>query len=1038
MLYEIKVILTLIGFLGALGAVGQSPVKISVEEREMLTYPYNDPNPVAYHNAKTEKIYPYHLFEGYSHTGVKKKWKVVKLENDYIEVYILPEVGGKVWGAVEKSTGKEFIYKNEVMKFRNIAMRGPWTSGGIEFNFGLVGHTPSTASPVDYVVRSNDDGSVSCVVGNMDLPSRTRWHVDITLPKDKAYFITKAFWTNPTSLPQPYYNYMTGAAVVSDDLQFFYPGPIALEHDGSPTPWPVDEKGRDLSRYPNNAFGTHKSIHIVGEYNDFMGGYYHESEFGFGHWALYDEMPGRKLWLWALSRNGGIWEDLLTDTDGQYMEFQAGRTLNQYLPSRSVKTPITQIPFSPHGTDRWSEIWFPVKEIGGLHEVSPYGVLHVTKKGNGAINIGVNALAFADAQVTVKVNDKTVYTAKKSFKPMEVWKASVPLNEKGDFEVSVEGMDLVYHSVNKNRIKRPFQAVPRTKEVTQEERYREGVEHKEYREYDKAKEKFLLCLSGDSLHFGALADLSELYIRQGLYDSALWSANRILRHDTYDPAGNYMAGVAYWAKGDLINALESFGWASRSATFATAAYAQMAAIKMQQKDDALVEYYAQKALDYNRNNLRALHVLASTFRRSGQRDKANALLEDIARLDPLDHFVRWERYRLSGASQDRETFVSQIRNEFPYQTFLELALEYRSMGMTDESLQILSQSPAHPLTQLWSAYLGNDERLLNQVVAGSPAFVFPYRPETIPVLEWALSRNNHWKFRYYLGLNYFGVRRYEEARKMLAACAQEPDFAPFYITRARLNEGSSQVLSDLQRARTLAPHDWRTWSELINHYFDTRDYRQMMEVATRAAKKFADNYTLRFQYAQSLLYNGQYKACIKELENLNILPFEGSTQGKVVYEQAHLFLALERAGSKKYKEALHHIRESKRWPENLGVGEPFDPDTRVADYLAAYCHRKLGNSKEAVEQEEKIVAYSMEHYREPSLANLLPLIILSRNEESARANELLQRIRQLSSPHVYHRWVVDTFAGNQPAPSSDLVNDKQYELIKRLQALGGN
>ena len=59
---------------------------------------------------------------------------MVKLENEYVEVFVLPEVGGKVWGAIEKSSGEEFIYRNEVMKFRNIAMRGPWTSGGIEFN----------------------------------------------------------------------------------------------------------------------------------------------------------------------------------------------------------------------------------------------------------------------------------------------------------------------------------------------------------------------------------------------------------------------------------------------------------------------------------------------------------------------------------------------------------------------------------------------------------------------------------------------------------------------------------------------------------------------------------------------------------------------------------------------------------------------------------------------------------------------------------------------------------------------------------------
>ncbi len=93
-------------------------------------------------------------------------------------------MGGKVWGATEKSTGREFVYQNHVMKFRAIGIRGPWTSGGIEHNFGLdLGHAPWTASPVDYILKENDDGSVSCIVGGLDLASRTQWRVNILLPK---------------------------------------------------------------------------------------------------------------------------------------------------------------------------------------------------------------------------------------------------------------------------------------------------------------------------------------------------------------------------------------------------------------------------------------------------------------------------------------------------------------------------------------------------------------------------------------------------------------------------------------------------------------------------------------------------------------------------------------------------------------------------------------------------------------------------------------------------------------------------------------
>ena len=150
---------------------------------------------------------------------------------------MLPEDGGKVWGAIDKSNGEEFIYRNEVMKFRNISLRGPWTSGGIEFNFGVIGHTPATATPVDYVTKRNNDGSVSTFVGGMDLPSRTQWRVEIKVEKGRSNFETKAMWYNPTPMVQPYYNWMTAAAFAQDDLELVFPGNKYLKHSGEVKAW---------------------------------------------------------------------------------------------------------------------------------------------------------------------------------------------------------------------------------------------------------------------------------------------------------------------------------------------------------------------------------------------------------------------------------------------------------------------------------------------------------------------------------------------------------------------------------------------------------------------------------------------------------------------------------------------------------------------------------------------------------------------------------------------------------------------------------
>src|SRR5690606_6960749 len=147
-----------------------------------------------------------------------------------------------------------------------------------------------------------------------------------------------------------------------------------LEHSGTVKPWPIDLQGRDLSLYKNNNFGADISEHVVGDYKDFFGGYYHDKEFGFGHWAPYEEMPGQKLWLWCRARSGGIWADLVTDTDGQYMALHAVRLFNQSSPG--VVTPISQSDFEPYVMDHWREIWFPYKKIGAMVEASEFGVLN--------------------------------------------------------------------------------------------------------------------------------------------------------------------------------------------------------------------------------------------------------------------------------------------------------------------------------------------------------------------------------------------------------------------------------------------------------------------------------------------------------------------------------------------------------------------------------------------------------------------------------------------------------------------------------------
>jgi len=1016
----------------------QNKATITEESREMVTFPYGDPNPIPILTGETFKIYPYFTFDKYSQTSQKRNWKVIKLENEYIEVFIMPELGGKVWGAIEKSSGKEFIYSNDVVKFRNIALRGPWTSGGIEFNFGLIGHNPATATPVDYITRENTDGSVSCIVGNMDLPSRTQWRVEIRLPKDKAYFETIPLWSNPTPMPQSYYCYMTGSAVVSDDLEFFFPGNQTLGHEGKVHPWPVDEQGHDMSKYVNNNFGTDKSNHVVGDYNDFMGGYFHKTEFGFGHWALYNDMPGRKLWLWSTARDGAIWGDLLTDKHGQYMEFQAGSTLNQYSQG-TYRSPIKEVPFNPGVTNQWKEIWFPVKDIGGLQEVSPMGVLNV-KHENGQLQIGINALAFAQAKLVVKSNKKIILTEDKKFSPMDVYKTSVALDENAPYYISVEGMDLVHNSVNKNLIKRPFSTLIPADPTSASSLFQDGIQFKESRNYILAKASLKKCLAKDPLFIDAMTALSELYYRSDLLDSALYYGNQALQLDTYHPAANYYTGITYRSQGNLIDALESLGWAARSMEFRSEAYSQMAGIELQLNNLALAEHYANQSLDFNRFNFNALKVLAVTYRQRSETNLAEQTIATLISMDPLNHFADFERYLLHASHENLSLFKASIRNEFPYQTYLELAINYYNFGQKADAIHVLENAPDQPLVLIWKAFLKDNPSLLNGIATESPAFVFPYRTETVAALKWAVSKNDSWKFKYYLGLNMWGIQREDDARKLFAACKQEPDFATFYLSKADLEKQTdqNQELSDLQRAHQLAPDDWRALIKLIEVHISREDYKTALRFSTEATKKFPENYNLALQFARVQLGNNQFEACLKTLDKAHLLPFEGSIQGKYVFEQANILLAIDFMNKGKYKEALIKLEKSKAWPENLGAGEPYEPDNRMQDYIEAICQDKLGKEVQAKALRTVVLEFTKTHYADvrPTFNNIFALEILKSDGETIAASSLIQKIKY-SDQYIkpIQKWVVAYYTNDTTTCDllvKDLANNRYYSIAKML------
>jgi len=978
-----------------------SPGRAVVEEKveSIRTYPFSDPDPVPI-LARTSmggqgaRLYPYFIFDGFTSEAADQPWTVVRLKNPFLEVAVLPQAGGKVWGAKEIATGRDFLYWNHVLKFRQIALRGPWTSGGIEWNFGLVGHAPSTATPVDYLLRRDPDGSVSCVVGTMDLASRTRWSVTITLPKDGAAFETSGRWVNPTPFSQSYYVWSCAAVKAADDLKYVFPGRWSIGHDFAVPlePWPVDRAGRDRSWYRENGTPGSKSHFTVGEFEDFYGGWYEKSDTGFGHWSPYADMPGRKVWIWDLSRSGEIWADLLTDTDGQYTEPQAGRLLNQ----------SDHGDFPPGAADRWRELWFPYRGIGPLAKASPLAVLSASRL-DGTLGLGLFALRPIAEDLTVRTAaGRVVFKERIALQPEQIWKKAVPLQDLGAVEpLEVRlGDKLVYETDRAaDDLERPLRfGTPSGGSA--EALFLQARSLERERRLPEALAKYLEVIAAEPLHVRALARAAELYTRRGEPGRALELAGRALDVSMYDAEASYVYSVAARRLGRLVDAKETLGWAARSPEFKAVARLQTAEIAILEKDYAAALEAVQRALEADAGSVNALEIEAVAERLDGRKAEARATLDRLAEADPLDHLGRFERYLLSGRAADLDACRSLIRNELPHETWLEMAAFYARLGLDADAVAALEAAPAQATVLYTLAYFLRDSdpaksaAALEKASAASPFLVFPFREEEIAVFSWALAaRPSDWRPKYYLSLILWGKGRLEEARDLLEMI-EAADFAPFYVARGAFFEGTEPVRAadDYRKAVELDAQSWRARHALTAFFLRLGRNDEALGAARKAAADLSAEVPLQVDLAEALLAVGDPHEAARVLDTVAALPYEGASDIHRLYVEAHVGIGLEAMRRGGWAEAVQALELAKLFPEKLGTGAPFHPDSRLQDYFIAIALERMGEKDKAAALREAIRDYTLKYWDEGQPYGYfggLVLQELGRKEDRLKARELL-------------------------------------------------
>ncbi|MEP6914291.1 MAG: DUF5107 domain-containing protein, partial [Acidobacteriota bacterium] len=335
--------------------------------------------------------YPYPLRDALTDRRERMTLRTLHLENEYLRLTVLPDLGGHVYSCLDKRTGHEMFYANTAIKKALIGYRGAWAAFGIEFNFP-VSHNWVSLSPVDFATGRNPDGSASIWVGNVDQVYGSQWRVELRLAPGRTVLEQHVELYNRSDARHRYYWWSNAAVQAWDDSRMVYPTELMATHGFTRIePWPIDTKGRDLSVIRNQTDGP-VSLFTYGTREPFVGVYHPHTNSGVVHVTAPAELPTHKFWSWGNDRDAATWREALSDDDSAYVELQAGLFRNQE----------TYGFLEPQETVRFSEYWLPVRDVGGITRANVDAVLHLERTSPTHLRIAVEGTReMRNVQVTI-------------------------------------------------------------------------------------------------------------------------------------------------------------------------------------------------------------------------------------------------------------------------------------------------------------------------------------------------------------------------------------------------------------------------------------------------------------------------------------------------------------------------------------------------------------------------------------------------------------------------------------------------------------
>jgi tetratricopeptide (TPR) repeat protein len=1026
------------------------------------------------------RVYPLPFIDRISTEPVDHTWQAVHIENEFLRLMILPEIGGRIHIGYDKIAGYDFFYRQNVIKPALVGLAGPWISGGVEFNWPQH-HRPATFMPVEVKIERGSDGSVTVWCSDHDPMTRMKGMHGVCLHPDRARIELKVRLYNRTPFAQTFLWWANTAVRVHEEYQSFFPPDVRFVADHAKraiTSFPLSDRpyygvdyperarsgvpadqapahfvpdgsypANDLSWYANIPVPT--SYMIVGTDKDFFGGYDHAAQAGVVHVADHRIAPGKKQWTWGNHEFGYAWDRCLTDTDGPYIELMAGvYTDNQ--PDFSF--------LAPGETKTFSQYWYPIRKIGPPQAANLDAAVSLRVVDCRA-HLGVCVTRpISSARIILTCGQSAIREWTEDLLVTEPFIVEIDLDEDVlctslSVHIEADGAEILrYHSPQSSPAVEPQAATepPLPAEIdSNDELYVTGLHLEQYRHATRRPEDYwneaLRRDPGDARCNNAIG-LGRL--RRGEFAEAerhfRAAIARLTRRNPNPSDGEpyYNLGLVLRFQKRDNEAYDAFSKAGWNAAWCAPAYHALAEIDAGRRDWPRALDHIQRSFAANANNLNTRCLQTMILRKLGRDHEAANILREILAHDPLDICAR---------------FLLDGRIPVNNQQILDLAFDLARAGFRDEALALLRSADLsacdgsapiilYAIADL-CAQLGDapaSAAAYAQAAQMSPDLCFPARLEELLILERAIAANpKDARASYYLGNLLYDRRRHKEA---IAAWEQSVHIDPNFPTAWRnLGIACFNLLSDPARSRDAFdrafqadPNDARIFYErdqLCKRIGEPpRDRLQELQRDSNLCNLRDD---LTVELATLLNQTHQPERALEIMLSRKFQPWEGG-EGLVLaqYTRANLLLGQRALSENNPASAARFFEAALKPPQNLGEAKHLLANDSDIRFWLGLAHDLQGHKDQAEASWQRAASQGGD-FREMSLRDVSNMTFwgamatrrLGKKHEAAAK---FQAIHDYANQLERQAPKIDYFATSLPAM---LLFEDDLDLRNRIETL---